>query len=147
MPTTHAAVAAALIASLEATGRYGRVRYGKEQVEVEPGLISAVLFESEEEVLAQADKTATVRQPYILEITGPCDADDPRIAAHANADFALAALFSDASIRRLEPLLSIHASNRHRLAYSGRVVLPRQDGQVLVTVQVKFNACFVICFA
>lgn len=147
MPTTHAAVASAFIASLESTGRYSAVRYGKEQVEVEPGFISAVLFESEEEILGQADKTATIRQPYILEITGPCDPEDPRIAAHVNADFALATLFSDASLRRLDPLLSVHATNRHKLAYAGRVVLPRQDGQVLVTVQVKFNACFVISFA
>lgn len=145
MPTTHAAVASALILALQSTGQYARLHYGKEQVAIEPGEKVAVLSEQEEEVLGQsADRTVTIRQPYILEITSECDPENPRLAAHANADQALSAVFSDKSLKTLDSLLSSHVANRYKLAYTGRVVLPRQEGQILVTVQVKLNACFVI---
>lgn len=100
---------------------------------------ACILFEDEEEILSQKGQPVTcqVRVPYVAELTVECDPENPNIAAHAAASDVCRVLWPDPQPPALKALLN------EPPAYAGRHILPRKEGQNLVTVQVKFNATFV----
>lgn len=101
---------------------------------------TCTLFEDEETVRSQkGDPPACmVGEPMVVDACVTCDPDNPNVAAHAAADDICRALWAPerSDGNALKNLLD------GPLAYAGRQIFPREDGQSLVNVQVKFNASF-----
>lgn len=105
-------------------------------------LPNVILFEAEDLVETQrvdyAQETlpidANVLLPFVIEATGPCDADNPNVAGHALvADIKKAIFAGDLSWGGL----ATHTR------YIGRTLGPREGGTNLVTVTVQIRVGYV----
>lgn len=115
------------------------IKYGS-RAQVEQGTL--YLSDEEEDEVVEQKNTATVRrQPYTAEITLACTDETRRTVAHTAFSDLCRAIWPAEEDDELKKLLA------DRPAYVGRRILPRTEGQNLVTVQLKFQVKFVFNLA